>query len=89
MTEIKDDPLVVAGHTFKSRLIIGTGKYESYELNRLACEAADVDMVTVAVRRVNLTDPDQPLLIDYIDPKNILIFPTRQGVSQLTMLFGP
>ena len=79
VTEIKDDPLVVAGHTFKSRLIIGTGKYESYELNRLACEAADVDMVTVAVRRVNLTDPDQPLLIDYIDPKKYTYLPNTAG----------
>lgn len=79
VAEIKDDPLVVAGHTFKSRLIIGTGKYESYELNRLACEAADVDMVTVAVRRVNLTDPDQPLLIDYIDPKKYTYLPNTAG----------
>ena len=51
-----DDPLVVAGRTFKSRLIIGTGKYADYDINRLACEAAEVDMVTVAVRRVNLTE---------------------------------
>lgn len=79
VTEIRDDPLVVAGQTFQSRLIIGTGKYESYELNRLACEAADVDMVTVAVRRVNLTDPDQPLLVDYIDPQKYTYLPNTAG----------
>lgn len=79
VTSVEDKPLVVAGQTFKSRLIIGTGKYESYELNRLACEAADVDMVTVAVRRVNLTDPNQPLLIDYIDPKKYTYLPNTAG----------
>lgn len=76
---IDDDPLTVAGQTFQSRLIIGTGKYETYDLNRQACEAADVDMVTVAVRRVNLTDPDQPLLIDYIDPKKYTYLPNTAG----------
>lgn len=76
---VDNDPLTVAGQTFQSRLIIGTGKYETYDLNRQACEAADVDMVTVAVRRVNLTDPDQPLLIDYIDPKKYTYLPNTAG----------
>ncbi|MBO6949473.1 MAG: sulfur carrier protein ThiS [Rhodospirillales bacterium] len=74
-----DDPLVVAGRTFKSRLIIGTGKYADYEINRQACVAADIDMITVAVRRVNLTDPDQPMLIDYIDPKKYTYLPNTAG----------
>ncbi len=74
-----DDPLVVAGRTFKSRLIIGTGKYADYDINRLACEAAEVDIVTVAVRRVNLTDPDQPMLIDYIDPNIYTYLPNTAG----------
>lgn len=74
-----DDPLVVAGHTFRSRLIIGTGKYADYDINRLACEAGEIDMVTVAVRRVNLTDPDQPMLIDYIDPKKYTYLPNTAG----------
>ena len=74
-----DDPLVVAGRTFKSRLIIGTGKYADYDINRLACEAAEVDMVTVAVRRVNLTDKDQPMLIDYIDPNIYTYLPNTAG----------
>lgn len=76
---VKDDPLVIAGQTFKSRLIIGTGKYESYEMNRMACEAADVDMVTVAVRRVNVLDPNQPLLVDSIDPKKYTYLPNTAG----------
>lgn len=74
-----DDPFIVAGRTIRSRLIIGTGKYADYDVNRRACEAADVDMVTVAVRRVNLTDPDQPLLVDYIDPKKYTYLPNTAG----------
>ncbi len=74
-----DDPLIVAGHSYKSRLIIGTGKYADYDINRQACEAAEVDMVTVAVRRVNLTDPDQPMLIDYIDPNIYTYLPNTAG----------
>ena len=74
-----DDPLVVAGRTFHSRLIIGTGKYKDYETNRLACEAAGVEMVTVAVRRVNLTDPEQPMLVDYVDPKKYTYLPNTAG----------
>ncbi len=74
-----DDPLVVAGRTFSSRLIIGTGKYKDYEINRQACEAAGVDMVTVAVRRVNLTDRDQPMLVDFVDPKVYTYLPNTAG----------
>jgi len=74
-----DDPLVVAGRAFHSRLIIGTGKYKDYETNRLACEAAGVEMVTVAVRRVNLTDPDQPMLVDFVDPKIYTYLPNTAG----------
>ena len=76
---LDDDPLVVAGQTFGSRLIIGTGKYKDYEINRMACEAAGVDIVTVAVRRVNLTDPDQPMLMDSIDPKKYTYLPNTAG----------
>lgn len=79
VSEVNDDPLVIAGRTFRSRLIIGTGKYESYEQNRMACEAADVDMVTVAVRRVNVLDPNQPLLVDSIDPKKFTYLPNTAG----------
>lgn len=74
-----DDPLVIAGRTFKSRLIIGTGKYADYEINRQACVAADIDMITVAVRRVNILDKDQPMLVDFIDPKKYTYLPNTAG----------
>ena len=74
-----DDLLVVAGHKFRSRLIIGTGKYKDYDLNRQAAEAAESEMITVAVRRVNLTDPDQPLLVDFLDPKKYTYLPNTAG----------
>ena len=75
----EDKPLVIAGRTYKSRLIIGTGKYKTYEENARALEASGAEMVTVAVRRVNLTDPNQPKLIDYIDPKKYTYLPNTAG----------
>jgi len=74
-----DKPFVVAGRTFKSRLIIGTGKYKTYAQNAAALEASGAEMVTVAVRRVNLTDPKQPKLIDFIDPKKYAYLPNTAG----------
>jgi thiazole synthase len=74
-----DDVLEVAGRRFRSRLIIGTGKYKDYETNRLAAEAAGVEMVTVAVRRVNVLDPDQPMLTDFLDPKVYTYLPNTAG----------
>lgn len=74
-----NDPLVIAGRTFSSRLIIGTGKYKDYDINRQACEAAGIEMVTVAVRRVNLTDKDQPMLVDYVDPNIYTYLPNTAG----------
>ena len=70
---------VVAGKKLSSRLIIGTGKYETYEQNARAAEAAGAQMVTVAVRRVNLTDKDQPMLVDYLDPKKYIYLPNTAG----------
>ncbi len=75
----EDTPLVVAGKTYKSRLIIGTGKFKSYEDNARALEASGAEIVTVAVRRVNLTDPNQPRLIDFIDPKKYTYLPNTAG----------
>jgi thiazole synthase len=66
-----DKPFVLAGQTYRSRLIIGTGKYKSYADNAAALEASGAEIVTVAVRRVNLTDPNQPKLVDFIDPKKV------------------
>ncbi|MEM9988512.1 MAG: thiazole synthase [Pseudomonadota bacterium] len=74
-----DDILKVAGRQFTSRLIIGTGKYESYAQNAAAAEAAGAEIVTVAVRRVNLTDPDQPMLVDYVSPEKYTFLPNTAG----------
>lgn len=71
--------LEVAGRKLSSRLIIGTGKYETYAQNAEAAEAAGAEMVTVAVRRVNLTDKDQPMLVDYLDPKKYIYLPNTAG----------
>ena len=76
---VDDKPLVIAGRTYRSRLIIGTGKYKSYEQNARALEASGAEIVTVAVRRVNLTDPSQPKLVDFIDPKKVTYLPNTAG----------
>jgi thiazole synthase len=76
---VEDKPLVIAGKTYKSRLIIGTGKYKTYAENAAALEASGAEMVTVAVRRVNLTDPGQPKLVDFIDPKKFTYLPNTAG----------
>ncbi len=73
------DVLEIAGRKLSSRLIIGTGKYETYEQNAQAAEAAGAEMVTVAVRRVNLTDKDKPLLVDYLDPEKYVYLPNTAG----------
>ena len=73
------DDLVIAGRTFSSRLIIGTGKYKTYEENARAAEAAGAEIVTVAVRRVNLTDRDKPMLVDYLDPNKYVYLPNTAG----------
>ncbi|MBM3526026.1 MAG: sulfur carrier protein ThiS, partial [Alphaproteobacteria bacterium] len=77
--ETADDSWEVAGKRFRSRLIVGTGKYKTYEQNARALEASGAEIVTVAVRRVNLTDPKQPMLVDYIDPKKYTYLPNTAG----------
>ena len=74
-----DDQLVVAGRTFGSRLIIGTGKYKTYVENAEALEASGADMVTVAVRRVNISNPKEPMLVDFIDPSKTTYLPNTAG----------
>jgi len=69
------DSLTIAGRTFKSRLIIGTGKYPSNQVMAAAHEASGAEVVTVAVRRVNITDRSKESLLDYIDPKKYFILP--------------
>jgi thiazole synthase len=73
------DEWTVAGRTFRSRLIVGTGKYKDYALNAAAAEAAGAEIVTVALRRVNLADPTQPMLADFIDPKRFTYLPNTAG----------
>ena len=72
------DPLVIAGRQFRSRLIVGTGKYRSFQENARALEASGADMVTVAVRRVNL-DRTKESLLDYIDPAKYFLLPNTAG----------
>jgi thiazole synthase len=76
---IAGDTWTVAGRTFTSRLIVGTGKYKSFEENAAAVEASGAEIVTVAVRRVNIADHNQPMLADYIDPKKITYLPNTAG----------
>lgn len=74
-----DNTLVIAGKQYTSRLIIGTGKYKSYAENAAALEASGAEIVTVAVRRVNLTNPDEPRLVDFIDPEKVTYLPNTAG----------
>ncbi|HVF92230.1 MAG TPA: thiazole synthase [Blastocatellia bacterium] len=74
-----NDALVIAGREFKSRLILGSGKYESFELMRKSLEASGTDMVTVAVRRVNLSDRSSESFLDHIDPQKYHILPNTAG----------
>jgi len=73
------DTWTVAGRTFTSRLIVGTGKYADYAQNAAAVAASGAEIVTVAVRRVNVTDPGKPLLTDFIDPKLVTYLPNTAG----------
>lgn len=77
--EGSSDSWTVAGRTFSSRLIVGTGKYKDFQQNAAAVEAAGAEIVTVAVRRVNVSDPNAPMLTDYIDPRKITYLPNTAG----------
>src|SRR5687768_10540429 len=74
-----DDTWSVAGRTFRSRLIVGTGKYKDFAQNAAALEASGAEIVTVAIRRVNVSDPGAPMLTDFIDPKRITYLPNTAG----------
>ena len=74
-----EDTWTVAGRTFRSRLIVGTGKYKDYATNAAAAEAAGAEIVTVALRRVNLSDPSQPMLVDYVKPDRFTFLPNTAG----------
>ena len=76
---LDDDSWNVAGRTFRSRLIVGTGKYRDFAQNAAAVEASGAEIVTVAVRRVNVADPKAPMLTDFIDPKKYTYLPNTAG----------
>ncbi|WOR16333.1 thiazole synthase [Hyphomonas sp. FCG-A18] len=76
---MNDSPLIVAGRTFQSRLIVGTGKYASYAQNAEAARAAGAEMVTVALRRVNWSNPDEDRLQDHVKPDEFTYLPNTAG----------
>jgi thiazole synthase len=74
-----DDPFLLAGREYRSRLIVGTGKYRSFEETRQAIDAAGAEIVTVAVRRVNITEPGKANLLDHLPMDRITILPNTAG----------
>ena len=76
---MKKDIFKIANKTLKSRLIVGTGKYKSFLETAKAIKASGADMVTVAVRRVNILDKRKPILTDYLNPKKIIFLPNTAG----------
>ncbi|MBN2752657.1 MAG: sulfur carrier protein ThiS [Rhodospirillaceae bacterium] len=77
--KVNEDPLVIAGRTFSSRLLVGTGKYKDFPETAAALAASGAEIVTVAVRRVNISDPKQPMLMDFVDPKIYTYLPNTAG----------
>ena len=76
---MKKDYLKIGKYNLKSRLIVGTGKYKNFKETAKAIKASGADMVTVAVRRVNIIDKKKPVLMDYLDPKKIIYLPNTAG----------
>ena len=76
---MKKDKFKISSKKFNSRLIVGTGKYKSFLECSKAVKASGADIVTVAVRRVNISDKKKPILMDYIDPKKITYLPNTAG----------
>jgi thiazole synthase len=79
VVNLKKDIFKVAGKVLKSRLIVGTGKYKSFSETAKSVKASGADMVTVAVRRVNILDKKKPILTDYLNPKKIIYLPNTAG----------
>ena len=75
----KKDSLKIGKHIIRSRLIVGTGKYKNFKQTAEAVKASGADMVTVAVRRVNILDKRKPVLMDYLNPKKIIYLPNTAG----------
>lgn len=77
--KLHDEGFTIAGRHFNSRLIVGTGKYKDFDETKLAIEASGAEIVTVAVRRVNISEPGKPMLSDYLDPKTYTYLPNTAG----------
>jgi len=75
----QNDKLIIAGREFNSRLMVGTGKYASFQQMAQALEISGAEIITVAVRRVNISDRSQESLLDYIDPKRYTLLPNTAG----------
>jgi len=75
-----NDPLIIAGKAYHSRLLVGTGKYQDFEQTRAAIEASGAEIVTVAIRRTNIgQEPGQPSLLDYLPPSKYTLLPNTAG----------
>ena len=75
-----NDPFIIAGKTYSSRLLVGTGKYKDFEQTRAAIDASGAEIITVAIRRTNIgQDPNQPSLLDYLPPSEFTILPNTAG----------
>src|SRR5438876_5009075 len=75
-----DDPLIVAGRAYRSRLLVGTGKYRDFAQTRAAIDASGADIVTVAIRRTNIgQSPNEPSLLDYLPPSRFTLLPNTAG----------
>ena len=79
VVKLNNKYLKIAGKNLKSRLIVGTGKYKNFSETAKAVKASAADMVTVAVRRINITDKKKPILTDYLNPKKIIYLPNTAG----------
>ena len=74
------DPFVIAGKTYQSRLLVGTGKYKDFDETREAIDASGAEIITVAIRRTNIgQDPNQPSLLDYLPPSQFTLLPNTAG----------
>ena len=76
---MKKDIFKIANTKLRSRLIVGTGKYKNFMETAKAVKASGADMVTVAVRRINITDKKKPILTDFLNPKKITLLPNTAG----------
>jgi len=79
VTSVSEDVLEIAGRKFSSRLIVGTGKYKNFAENRAALDASGAEIITVAVRRVNVSNPGEPMLVDFISPDDFTYLPNTAG----------